>query len=39
MSTFDKNIVKLPSINDHKRAINNSRQGMIKDGKVFNNRK
>ena len=29
MTVFDKNIVKLPSIHDH-RQLNNSRQGMIK---------
>ena len=35
MGIFDKNIVKLPSINDHKRAVNQSRQGIIKEGKLF----
>jgi hypothetical protein len=35
MGVFDKNVVKLPSIHEH-RQVNNSRQGMIKDGKVVN---
>ena len=35
---LDKHIVKLPSINDY-RHTNNSRQGMIKEGKIVNPKK
>lgn len=35
---LDKSIVKLPSLYDH-RHTNNSRQGMIKEGKIVNSKK
>jgi len=34
---IDKSIVKLPSIHE-RRGTNNSRQGMIKDGKMFHSK-